>query len=67
MYVFTSALFFIIFYSVFSVKNIDIGSSDETDRSDSAVTTSARAREFALTGAQNSTDSAEILKELDLL
>jgi hypothetical protein len=65
MYVFTSALFFIIFYSVFSVKNLG-ASSDAAAGFDSTFINSST-RDVALKGATNDRDSAEILEGFDVL
>jgi hypothetical protein len=61
MYVFTSAFFFIIFYSMFSVDSLDISLKDKEKFSDSALVKLANAKEVALRSATNKEDSASIL------
>jgi Protein of unknown function (DUF3667) len=61
MYVFTSAIFFIIFYSMFSVDNLDINLKNKEKFADSALIKLANAKEVALRSATNKEDSASIL------
>jgi hypothetical protein len=68
MYIFTSALFFIIFFSVTGIDNI--GPSPNNDDDDSTATDSisiARARAAALKFADTKADSQAILKALNRL
>lgn len=62
MYVFTSAVFFLIFFSMFHVSEKDI-SINENDKSNDSLTV----REKALKKAKTKEDSANILRGLDLI
>ncbi len=61
MYVFTSALFFIIFYSMFRVDDLNFNLSNKGKYEDSARIKLATAKEAALKSATNKEDSAKIL------
>jgi hypothetical protein len=56
MYVFTSALFFIIFFSMFNARNLDLGNEDSLREKDS-VSVSRKAKEAALQHARTLVDS----------
>ena len=61
MYVFTSALFFIIFYSMFDVNKMNIGIKDKRVTADSARVKLERAKSVALQSAKTHDDSLKIL------
>ena len=61
MYVFTSALFFIIFYAMFDVSKMNIGLNDKRVTADSARVKLERAKSVALQSAETHDDSLRIL------
>ena len=61
MYVFTSAFFFIIFFWVFSLKNVDFGQAVNI-KADS--TSLLKGQELALSKADTHKDSVEILQAM---
>jgi hypothetical protein len=64
MYVFTSAVFFLVFFSLFKVKETDV----ERFNNDTAITEGIRnAKEDALRKASTKEDSLQIIKATDLL
>jgi hypothetical protein len=65
MYVFTSAFFFLIFFSQYSAKNIDLGSDKDLEYSDSTRFALQAARETALQYAANKDDSIDLVKVFD--
>ena len=64
MYVFTSAFFFIIFFWVFSLKNVDFGQAVNI-KADS--TSLLKGQELALSKADTHKDSVEILQAMEQL
>ena len=68
MYVFTSAFFFIIFFSLFSAKNMNIGSNSfKVDSADAAWNRKAAIADSVLSKAKTKEDSAALIKVLDAM
>ncbi len=63
MYVFTSAVFFLIFYSLFNPRNIGINFKDDKNKTIKPANT-AELRKKALAEADNAEDSAAIINGL---
>ena len=59
MYVFSSALFFIIFFSMYNVRDWNMGSK-KNDKSDDAISNLADAKQVALENVQTSADSIRV-------
>lgn len=66
MYVFTSAIFFIIFFSMFHLER-SVENAAGRIMNDSSVTGLSKAKELTLKNARTRSDSAEIEKVMDML
>ncbi|MGZ5262962.1 MAG: DUF3667 domain-containing protein [Kaistella sp.] len=67
MYVFTSALFFIIFYAMFRVDEWNINITENAKYVDSVKIKLANAKESSLRSAKNKEDSARIIEDFNLV
>jgi hypothetical protein len=61
MYVFTSAVFFLVFYSLFNPRNVSLTFNDGHSKSLVKAANTAELREKALAEAENAEDSANII------
>ncbi len=64
MYVFTSAVFFLVFFSLYHVSEKDMGDKDNNEKVKERITT---VKEEAFKEAKTKEDSAKILRGLELL
>lgn len=64
MYVFTSAVFFLVFFSMFHVSEKDIGTTDKKEKLKQGIVS---VKEEAFKDAKSRDDSARIIKGLELL
>ena len=67
MYVFTSALFFLIFYSMFRFDKININATENAKYIDSVRTKLADAKQSSLRAAKSKEDSARIVADFNLV